>query len=71
MIMDELPDIIGYPLDEALVICDSSGYEVEIVVTRPVKAIPEEKPRVVRFNKVSKNRGVVIVVFEDIGRGGG
>lgn len=69
--MDQMPDIIGYPLDKALIICESSGYEVEIVVTRPVKAIPEDNPRVVRFNKVSKNRGVVTVVFEDIGRGGG
>jgi hypothetical protein len=69
--MDELPDIIGYPLDEALNICKKSGYNVEITIARPVKAIDEEKPRVVRFNKVSKNKGVVTVVFEDIGRGGG
>lgn len=69
--MEQIPDITGYPLDEALAIYESAGYEVEIVVTRPVKAIPEDKPRVVRFNKVSKNRGVVTVVFEDIGRGGG
>jgi hypothetical protein len=69
--MDKLPDIIGYPLDKALDICSSLGYDVEIVVARPVRAIPEEKPRVVRFNQVSKNRGVVTVVFEDIGRGGG
>ena len=69
--MDELPDIIGYPLDKALNICKASGYNVEIAIARPVKAIDEEKPRVVRFNKVSKNKGVVTVVFEDIGRGGG
>jgi hypothetical protein len=69
--MDELPDIIGYPLDEALNICKMSGYNVEIRIARPVKAIDEEKPRAVRFNKVSKNKGVVTVVFEDIGRGGG
>jgi hypothetical protein len=69
--MDELPDIIGYPLDKALNICKTSGYNVEIEIARPVKAIDEKKPRVVRFNKVSKNKGVVTVVFEDIGRGGG
>ncbi|MDD2553330.1 MAG: hypothetical protein PHP51_01990 [Desulfotomaculaceae bacterium] len=72
--MDHIPDIIGYPLDEALRICQASGYEVEIMVTRPVKAIPEgnpTSPRAVSFNKVSKNRGEVIVVFEDRGRGGG
>ncbi|MFX4260897.1 hypothetical protein ACOBQJ_01725 [Pelotomaculum propionicicum] len=69
--MDQLPDIIGYPLAEALQICESSGYEIEIVVTRPVKATTEENPRVVRFNVVSTNKGVVTVAFEDIVRGGG
>ena len=69
--MDELPDIIGYPLDEALVICKTAGYDVEIVIARPVRALPEERPRVIRFDKVSKNKGVVTVMFEDIGRGGG
>ena len=69
--MSQIPDVIGYPLDEALRICRSAGYEVEIVVARPVKAIPEDKPRVVRFDQVSGNKGVVIVVFEDGGRGGG
>ena len=69
--MDQVPDIIGYPLDAALLICHASGYEAEIMVARPVKAIPEGNPRAVCFNKVSKNRGVVIVVFEDRRRGGG
>ncbi len=69
--MGQIPDIIGYPLDAALLICRASGYETEIMVTRPVKATPEDNPRVVCFKKVSKNRGVVIVVFEDIKRGGG
>lgn len=69
--MGQIPDIIGYPLEEALKIIESSGYEVEIVVTRPVKATTEVNPRVVRFNVVSTNRGVVTVAFEDIVRGGG
>jgi hypothetical protein len=69
--MDELPDVIGCPLDEALGICKALGFDVEIMVARPVRAIPEERSRVVRFNVVSKNKGVVTVMFEDIGRGGG
>jgi hypothetical protein len=69
--MDEIPDIIGYPLDKALIICNAAGYDVEIMVARPDRAIPEERPRVVRFNKVSKNKGVVTVMFEALGRGGG
>ncbi|MDD4335495.1 MAG: hypothetical protein PHY77_07800, partial [Desulfotomaculaceae bacterium] len=66
--MDQTLDIIGYPLDAALHICKAAGYEIEIMVTRPIRAIPEGNPRVVCFNKVSKNRGVVIVVLEDRGR---
>lgn len=69
--MAEMPDIIGFHLDKALEICQDLGYEVEITITRPVKAKREGVPRVVRFDKVSKYRGVVTVVFEDRGRGGG
>jgi len=69
--MAELPDIIGFTLDKALEICKEQGYEIEVMVTRPVKARQEGIPRIVRFNEVSKDRGVVTVVFEDIGRGGG
>lgn len=69
--MAQLPDIIGFTLDKALEICKERGYKIEVVVTRPVKASQEGIARVVRFNEVSKDRGVVTVVFEDIGRGGG
>lgn len=69
--MEQVPDIIGYPLDVALSMLQASGYEAEVMVTRPIKAIDKGSPRAVCFKKVSKNRGVVIVVFEDRGRGGG
>ncbi|NLJ75655.1 MAG: hypothetical protein GX325_00120 [Peptococcaceae bacterium] len=69
--MEQVPDIIGYPLDVALSMLQASGYEAEIMVTRPIKAICKGSPRAVCFKKVSKYRGVVIVVFEDRGRGGG
>ncbi|NLI11953.1 hypothetical protein [Pelotomaculum propionicicum] len=69
--MTVIPDIIGLPLDKALEICKNLGYEVDIKITRPVKARQEGALRAVRFDKVSKYRGVVTVVFEDTGRGGG
>lgn len=69
--MDDLPDIAGFPLNEALEKCKAAGYEVDVLYTRPVKASTEGKPRVVRFNRVSKDKGVLTVVFEDKGRGGG
>ncbi len=63
--MEKLPDIVGFPLEAALEKCRNMGYEVEITVTRPVKVIPEKLPRAVRFDQVSKYRGVVTVVFEE------
>jgi hypothetical protein len=65
------PDVAGLPLNEALQICKDAGYEVDIVITRPVKATPGGEQRVVRFNRVSESKGVLTVVCEDKGRGGG
>lgn len=63
--MDEHPDVAGFPLDKALDVCKSLGFEVDVLITGPVKAsIEKGKPRAVRFNRVSKDRGVVTVVFE-------
>lgn len=69
--MIEPPDVNGFPLDEALERCKTLGFEVEILITRPVKALTEGKPRVARFNRVSKNKVVLTVVFENKERGGG
>lgn len=69
--MDRLPDILGYPLEEAIAECKSLGYDIEIVQTRPVKALPEKKPRVVRMSRLAGEKIVLTVVFEDIRRGGG
>ncbi len=62
--MRVLPDVVGFPLSEALKVCKACGYEVGILLTRPPKAQPEVKPRVVRFGRVSDNEGVLTVVFE-------
>ncbi len=62
--MRDLPDVVGFYLNDALEICKACGYEVEILLTRPTKAQPEGKPRVVRFGRVSDNEGVLTVVFE-------
>jgi len=69
--MNELPDVIGFPLQEALEQCKAAGFEVDILITRPVKVSTEGEPRVVRFSRVSKDKGVLTVVLEDKGRGGG
>ncbi|NPV72260.1 MAG: hypothetical protein HPY89_00395 [Pelotomaculum sp.] len=69
--MQEAPDVIGFPLYEALEKCSSSGFSVEIVFTMPVETLPAGEPRVVRFNKVSNNKMVLTVVFENRERGGG
>jgi hypothetical protein len=68
--MDNIPDLTGFDLDEALKICKDRGYQVSIVFTRPDKAPPEGKPRVVRFHKVSRDTGVITVVNEDGMKGG-
>lgn len=69
--MEEMPDVIGFPLDEALNKWKASGCEADIQITRPVKATSEGPLRVVRFNRISRDKGVLTVVCEDIGRGGG
>lgn len=69
--MNSLPDVLGYPLEEAIAECKSLGYDIEIVQTRPVRALPETKPRVVRMGRLAEEKIVMTVVFEDIRRGGG
>jgi hypothetical protein len=69
--MESIPDITGFYLDDALQICKDYGYQVSIVFTRPDKPLPEGKPRVVRFQKVSIYIGVITVVLEDTMKGGG
>ncbi|MCL6634653.1 MAG: hypothetical protein K6T29_02660 [Peptococcaceae bacterium] len=69
--MDGLPDVTGFPLDEAVQRCKEMGYDVEILVARPVGTAAAGKPRAVRFKRLSKDKGVLTVVCEDAGRGGG
>lgn len=65
------PDITGLPLDIAVERCKASGYDVEILFTLPAKASPKGRPRAVRFSRDSSNKGVLTVVLEVRGRGGG
>lgn len=68
---DNIPDITGFYLDEALQIVTDNGYQASVVFTRPNKPSPEGKPRVVRFQKVSRYIGVITVVLEEGMKGGG
>ncbi|MCL6560545.1 MAG: hypothetical protein K6U74_17475 [Firmicutes bacterium] len=69
--MPQEPDIAGFPLEEAFKRLEALGWGYEVVVTRPVKGNAGGEPRVVRFNRLSKDKGVLTVVFEDKGKGGG
>jgi|LFRM01.2.fsa_nt_gb ferredoxin len=63
--MDKIPDITGFELSKALDLYRASGYEIEIMFTRPYKAQPEGKPRVIRFHRVSNHKWVITVAFEE------
>jgi ferredoxin len=63
--MDVVPDITGFELSKAIELCKTSGYKIEIMFTRPYKVQPEGKPRVIRFHRASKNKGVITVAFEE------
>lgn len=69
--MKRVPDVTGLELENALCELKEAGWEVELKFTRPVKVNPEGAPRVVRFSRGSLNKGVLTVVFEDKGKGGG
>jgi len=61
--MDRLPDITGFPLDEALARCKEQGYKIELLITRPLKEYPQGEAKAVRFKPVSGNKGVLTVVY--------
>lgn len=69
--MKQLPDVIGLDLESAMRELKEAGWEVDLRFTRPVKGNPEGGPRVVRFCRDTLNKGVLTVVFEDEGKGGG
>ncbi|OPX86212.1 MAG: hypothetical protein A4E53_03122 [Pelotomaculum sp. PtaB.Bin104] len=68
--MVQLPDVIGYPLEEAVERCKALGFAVDIIIARPVKEFTGKKLRVVRFKQVSEKEGELTVVYEDIKKGG-
>ena len=69
--MNRLPDITGFPLDEALVRCKELGYKVDLLITRPLKEFPGGEARAVRFKRLSGDKGVLTVVYALKGGGGG
>jgi len=63
----ELPDVLGFVLDEALEVIRSKGYTVaEVLTTRPWK---ESKPigmaRVVRLSLTEDTKIQVVVAYQD------
>ncbi|MHB1041841.1 MAG: PASTA domain-containing protein [Eubacteriales bacterium] len=69
--MKRAPDVTGLDLESALCELKEAGWEVELKFTLPVKGNPEGAPRVVCFSRGYLNKGVLTVVFEDKGKGGG
>lgn len=68
----DLPDVIGYTLDEALSEIKIKGYVVEeVFVTKPLKAAePLGLARVVRLDLIHGVKLRVVVAYHDYGKGG-
>ena len=68
----ELPDVIGFVLDEALDEIREKGLTVgKLIVTKPLKATePLGKARVVRLLLLEDAILQVVVAYEDYGKGG-
>jgi len=67
----ELPDVIGFVLDEALDVITGCGYEVdEIVVLKPPQksAEPVGIARVVRLARDERGGLQVIITYQDYGK---
>ena len=65
-----IPDILGYKLDDALSLLESSGYEVSVVITKPTRGMPEGVQRVVKIEEKSNKIVVITVAREENGKGG-
>ncbi|MFA5881789.1 MAG: PASTA domain-containing protein [Eubacteriales bacterium] len=68
----ELPDVIGFTLDEALSEIRDKGFFVDkVLVTKPVKATePLGTGRVVRLLLIDEVKVQVIVAHQDYEKGG-
>jgi hypothetical protein len=68
----EIPDVIGYDLDEALTIIEEKGFSIDkLLITKPVKATdPLGTARVVRVSVIDKIKLKLVVAYQDNVKGG-
>ncbi len=68
----ELPDVIGFTLDEALSEIKGKGFIIDdILVTKPVKAgKPLGIARVIRLSLIDEVKLLVVVAHQDYEKGG-
>lgn len=68
----ELPDVIGFCIDEAMIEIREKGFSVgNLIVTKPLRATePLGKARVVRLTSLGEAKLQVVVAYEDYGKGG-
>ncbi len=68
----ELPDVLGFVIDEALTEIRNKGFQVgRITVAKPVKAAkPLGVARVVRLSLLEKATLQVVVAYQDYEKGG-
>lgn len=68
----ELPDVLGFTLDEALSEIRDKGFFIDkVLVTKPVKATePLGTARVVRLSLIDEVKVRVIVAHQDYEKGG-
>lgn len=71
-IREEIPDVIGYFLEDALPLIHQKGFAADsILVTKPLKATePLGKARVIRLSLLDKAKLRVVVAYQDYGKGG-
>jgi len=68
----ELPDVLGFVIDEALTEIRNKGFQVaQVTVTKPIKAAkPLGVARVVRLSLLDEAKLRVVVAYQDYGKGG-
>ena len=68
----EVPDVIGYVLDEALTKIGEKGFYIDkILITKPVKATnPLGIARVVRLSVIGETKLQLVVAYQDYEKGG-
>ncbi len=68
----ELPDVIGFAVEDGLTEIEEKGYTVEsIIVTKPLKDVqPIGIARVVRLSQMEGTGLRVVVAYQDYVKGG-